>query len=442
MICNNCHKELDDDALFCKYCGEKVEKLTRADNSEVEVNHKPDYIPGKEHPISNQDEVTEPSKLPKTIKKLPIVSVLVLAIVAVAVLIGTQFIPNKLDPSVNEYITYLNNGDVRKASVLFNEKIAEQPEKVEETKTKVMEQIKNIEKSFSQGELDYETSMAQLKHYRTFKPARMEIDEVSENIKQENASNEFFAKGLESESVNDLESAVFNYGQVKDTHSKYQEAQKKIEAMKDDYLKIINEKADAVAKSGKYDEAIIILENGLDVFSGEASLIAKKSDYAKKQSEIKIAEQAAAEAKLKEEQKLKVGNFFSSSTFELTFEEAKITKEIRPDLRGYSYYDSDNDEIYLDLIFKIKNIGTFASNFEGIFKDVNAIYDDKYTYMNYSEFYSIGDEIDNILFEELDPLKTATYHLAIKLPREVANTSKPISVNLNVMGKNKVLYFR
>lgn len=433
---------MDGDALFCKYCGEKVEKATSDSKSEVELIHKPDYSSGKENEISYHDEGNEPSKLPKSKKKLPIISVFLLAILAVAVLIGSQFIPNKLDSSVEEYLTHLNHGDVRKASVLFNEKIAENPQKVEEVKTKVIEKIKNIEKSFAQGDLDYETSMTQLKHYRTFKPTRVEIDEARENIKQLNASDVFFSNGLESEAINDLENAVFNYSQVEDKHSKYQEAQKKIESLKGDYLKIINEKADALAKSGKYDEAIIILENGLDLFSGESSIIAKKSDYAKKQSEIKLAEQAAAEAKQKEEQKLKTGDFFSSSTFELTFKEAKITKEIRPDSRGYSYYDSDNDEIYLDLIFKIKNIGTFASDFEGIFKDVNAIYDDKYTYMNYSEFYSIGDQIDNIWYEELDPLKTATYHLAIKLPREIANTSKPISVSFNVLGKNKVLYFR
>lgn len=444
MKCNNCHKELEDDAGFCKYCGKKVEKHIKADNSEVEVIHKPDHLSEKENQNSNQEQVIESFKLAKTLKKkkIPIVSVFLVAILLVAVFIGTKLIPSQLDSSVNEYMTYLKQGDVREAIVLFNEKISEKPQKVEEIKTKVVEQVKNIEKSFAQGSLGYETSMTQLKHYRTFKPTRVEIDEARENIKQLNASDEFFSKGLESESVNDLEGALLYYSKVEDKHLKYQEAQNKIEAMKDDYLKTINEKADSLAKSGKYNEAIIILENGLDVFSGESSFLAKKSDYAKKQSEIKIAEQAAADAKQKEEQELKAGDFFSSSTFELTFKEAKITKEIRPDLRGYSYYDSDNDEIYLDLIFKIKNIGKFAADFEGIFKDVNAIYDGKYTYANYSEFYSIGDQIDNTWYEELDPLKTATYHLAIKLPREITNTSKQISVNLNVMGKNKVLYFR
>jgi len=44
MYCNNCGKELDDDARFCKYCGKEMAKGDENQNNITNINESQEYI--------------------------------------------------------------------------------------------------------------------------------------------------------------------------------------------------------------------------------------------------------------------------------------------------------------------------------------------------------------------------------------------------------------
>ena len=37
MYCNNCNNHIDDDSLYCRYCGKQVENIINNDNNEEEI---------------------------------------------------------------------------------------------------------------------------------------------------------------------------------------------------------------------------------------------------------------------------------------------------------------------------------------------------------------------------------------------------------------------
>ena len=84
MFCNNCGKEIDDDAKFCMHCGKpievkkakKVSKDNKSDKPEID-NEKVDKI---------LDEINDKDKI-KLEKKKPLILLLLVIIIAVIIII-------------------------------------------------------------------------------------------------------------------------------------------------------------------------------------------------------------------------------------------------------------------------------------------------------------------------------------------------------------------
>ena len=168
-------------------------------------------------------------------------------------------------------------------------------------------------------------------------------------------------------------------------------------------------------------------------------------------NQVSESEKQNEEAKRKAEEaeaakQLTSGKVIETTNAEIKFVDAKFSTKVEPDdtSGSYLYYEADSDEIYLDLKFEVKNTGKYELGLDGLVSNVLAEYGDGYIYQNYSCFWTENpQDISNVYSsDKLDPLKTATFHLAVKLPREVADSQEPLRVTFKIAGQEQILNFR
>lgn len=133
---------------------------------------------------------------------------------------------------------------------------------------------------------------------------------------------------------------------------------------------------------------------------------------------------------------------FKNSSWEITYQKTSLVTRITPDVRdgAYLYYGCDNDEIIVDAVFKIKNISADELKIDGIVDNVVVTYKDKYTYNDFRAYYSTADDIDAVYdWDTIDPLKTATLHIGMWIPRTAKTEGGSLKVKLDVLGQEKII---
>lgn len=159
------------------------------------------------------------------------------------------------------------------------------------------------------------------------------------------------------------------------------------------------------------------------------------------EEEIKLLKKEKEE----EELKIKTGDVISTKKWNVTYNGTFITDKLLPNntYGYYSYYYAEDDSIFLDMRFKIKNtdIGTLKIN--NVVSNLNVVYSDKYTYDNYSLYYSDGDKINKVYsWDALEALDSTTLHVVVKLPREAKSNDESIKITLNIAGEKKIIDYR
>ena len=169
---------------------------------------------------------------------------------------------------------------------------------------------------------------------------------------------------------------------------------------------------------------------------------------------------------------LKEGDVVATPKWELTFKGAKITTKITPDDTSgyYLYYYPSDDQAYIDLVFKIKNVGTGMQKISNIigdssieygdqtlFKDPNLYfssgtsvdgdssieYGDQTLYKDPNLYFSSGTSVDAVYeWDGLDALESGTLHIAFNLPREVMSNKEAVTVTISLGGKKKRVVVR
>lgn len=151
--------------------------------------------------------------------------------------------------------------------------------------------------------------------------------------------------------------------------------------------------------------------------------------------------------RIKEEKKkiITIGSTISNSNWSLKLLNVNLSASIYPNNTSgyYTYYSSDDSNVYLDFIFTAKNVSTDSLHLENIISNVKVIYDGKYNYNQYDAFYSYGDRIDKVYsWDSIGALCSTTYHVAILLPREVKSNNKSLKVYLSFNGEEKIYNYR
>lgn len=102
MFCRYCGKEIDDDQLFCPFCGEKVKKSKSAATAKTSAEKKPESKPSKEQTGDRRRFVNEqfekdqkrekkPAETKKTIKGSTIAIIILSVLLAIGLGTGAYF---------------------------------------------------------------------------------------------------------------------------------------------------------------------------------------------------------------------------------------------------------------------------------------------------------------------------------------------------------------
>lgn len=333
-----------------------------------------------------------------------------------------------LKNDMKQVITYYNTGNVKLGEEVYNKLSKKQIEKVNYY---FKEQIELTQTSFVNKEINQETAEEQLQKIKRISSLDEDVDRVIKEIEELNQSRVAFNKAKSYIDKQQYTHAYSNYAEVSEIDTEnYTIAQTEMIQVKESAIKKALAEAKGFYQEKKYDEAISKIDNTLAIAQDDKRLIEAKSIYENEKAQ---------------EMKLVVGKDLSTETKQIKFLGADFTTRILPpDTSGaYLYYSADDDKIFLDMKFKVKNLDKYEMNLNNIFTNVALDYNNGYSYNTVRYYWTEGDDISNVYsWDTLEPLNETTYHVTVEVPRAIAKDNKSITVTLNVEQQPQILKVR
>lgn len=432
--CQKCGAENQENAKFCMECGYHLDgdsnQVTTEDNGVV-----PNSPTSKTNVLERIKSLTESKK-----------KFLIPAIASVTIVVIGSTLYLNYNNDLNKAKHYFEEND--KTSLLSLKQTISR-EDLELFETFLSEEGERILSAFNNNEIQSDEARTQIKKIGEFSTKNASKNVLLEKFEELNDSKEAFNSGLEYKKAEDALQAYDSFKSVISTDTDYEQAQAHIKELKPKIVEAFIEKANKEHESEKYSESLKTINTAIKLDSENAELQELKTKYeeAKAEADKKAEEEAKRKAEEAEAAKqLTSGKVIETTNAEITFVDAKFSTKVEPDdtSGSYLYYTADSDEIFLDLKFKVKNTGKYGLRLEGLVSNVLAQYGDGYTYQTYNCFWgeNPGDISNVYSWDELDPLKTTTFHLAVNLPREVADSQESLRVTFKIAGQEQILNFR
>ena len=432
--CQKCGAENQENAKFCMECGYHLD----GDSNQITTEGN-ELVPNS--PTSKTNVLERIKSLAESKKKFLIPAI---ASVTIVVIGSTLYLNYNND--LNKAKHYFEEND--KTSLLSLKQTISR-EDLELFETFLSEEGERILSAFNNNEMKSDEARNQIKKIGEFSTKNASKNVLLEKFEELNDSKEAFNSGLEYKKAEDALQAYDSFKSVISTDTDYEQAQAHIKELKPKIVEAFIEKANKEHESEKYSESLKTINTAIKLDSENAELQELKTKYeeAKAEADKKAEEEAKRKAEEAEAAKqLTSGKVIETTNAEITFVDAKFSTKVEPDdtSGSYLYYTADSDEIFLDLKFKVKNTGKYGLRLEGLVSNVLAQYGDGYTYQTYNCFWgeNPGDISNVYSWDELDPLKTTTFHLAVNLPREVADSQESLRVTFKIAGQEQILNFR
>ena len=439
--CQKCGVENQENAKFCMKCGYCLD----SNNTEVTTDTN-ESVPNS---LISKRAILKHFRLLVGSKRKLLMFTLIPIII---VIIGSSFYLIYND-DFNKLKRYFEENDTVSLSSL-KETIS--PEDWEQFEVFLSEEAERVLDSFNNNTIESDEAKAQIEKIEEFSSKNNSKRMLSKEFENLNNSKKAFSSGLEYREANEPLKAYENFKSVISTDTDYEQAQTYIKELKPKVVEALIEKAMEEHEAGKHSQSLKTINTAIEIDSENTELKTLKAQFeeAKLEADKKAKEEAkrkAEEAKRKAEEAeaakiLTNGKIIETANAEIKFVDAKFSTKILPDdISGvYLYYTAESDEIFLDLKFKIKNIGKYGLGLYGLLSNVITKYGDGYTYQTYNCFWTESPgNISNVYsWNELDPLKTTTFHLAVKLPREVADSKESLRVTFKIAGQEQILEFR
>lgn len=402
--CPECNKEISDQVSNCPNCG---------------------------YPLKKKDT--------KTGKKvIVLVSIIVLIILlSIMIFVANLFFNN----NEKKAIRYFKKGQFEEFQSI---KLKMTDEETDNFSNFLEKEVENIWNEYLKKDIDFQAAAEQLELLIKYSDSKhvTNYNDTMKKLKELDLSRTAFKEAKEAESGKDYQNAYDNYAKVIKDDDNYDEAQSKMNAMKEALVDEYKKSAEEFAKQDNYTKALGDINKALKMTPDNQDLKDIKAQYkSKKEEQDKEKERAEREAAL-----LTEGKVIESKEIQATYLGADLTKSINPDDTSgfYSYYSPKNDsQIYLDIKFRVKNISNDVKMLSSLISSVKATYNLEYNYDSFSCFYSNSSSIDNIyMWNGLDALEETTFHLSVLLPEEVRDTDYPIEVEFMLDGVKQFLEYR
>jgi len=182
-----------------------------------------------------------------------------------------------------------------------------------------------------------------------------------------------------------------------------------------------------------------------DYFNSLSSTLKNKVENRKKLSNAKETFSALEKIEIEKAKTLSAGDVIKNQNWEVTYVRTRLTARLNPDVTSgaYLYYSCSDDNVYVDIVFKVKNISTDYCYLENVVTDGTLTYSNSYTYALSNLFFSKGDDIDPVYsWDSVSPLDSVTFHATFQIPRSAQSTSMPLKAELTVAGQQKIINVR
>lgn len=432
--CKKCGAKNQENAKFCIECGNQLggeENQLKTENTKML---------SKSKALKNLN--LERIKLLIEDKKKLVVSV---TIIVVAVLVGCV-IYSQYNDDLNKAKRYFEENN---STDLISLKESMSREDINEFENFLSEEGERVLSEFNNGKINSNDTREKIKKIEDFSSRNTYKNEFLKKFEELNTSKDSFNAGLEYQKENDALQAYEKFKLVISTDTNYEKAQANINNLKPQIVDALIKRADEEYENTNYSECLSLIKEAINLDGENDNLKQLKAKYeeGKAEADKKAEEEAKQKAEEAEAAKQLInGKIIETENAEITFVDANFTTKIEADDKSgvYTYFTSESDEIFLDLKFKVTNKGKYGLKLEGLVSNVLAQYSDGYNYQMYNCFWMENPGyISNVYsWNELEPLKTTTFHLAVKLPREVADSEDSLRVMFKIAGQEQILNFR
>ncbi len=142
---------------------------------------------------------------------------------------------------------------------------------------------------------------------------------------------------------------------------------------------------------------------------------------------------------------MSVGETDSGRIWDITLSKISITNKILPTrTNGYYWYKSAPDgQIFLDLVFTIKNTSQSSARAMDAFGDCIVVYDNISYTKSYTLYNPVGSSVSEIYsWDGVGALNSATVHLVVVMPKECQTDNKGLSIHLVINGNERIFPFK
>ena len=417
--CPECNKKISDTVKACPHCGYSLKGIKK-NNVKNNMNYH--------------------NKSVKT-------GIILVVTIVVIVIFGINILNYFNNPS-RKFIENLKNNDINNAKVVYNEEIKDDTNLVQNADKELLNNIDLIVDKYIDKSENYDDTIELLNEYKSFTSIKSELSRSIHQVNEINKSNIAYDKGIEYFKNKKNSEALKQFKKVIEADSNYEDALIRITELETVVADEYAIEAKINYNKEQYSNAINYINKAIDLEPNNSEYQQLLETYRKAQedkNEQKRKDEENKRQEEKEKQKLYTGKIIKNDAVEIEFKNFEFTTKILPpDTSGaYIYYDSAIDEIYLDFVFKVINNGKYDLNYEYILSDIQANYNNGYMYYSYGYFYTRDGDIEQVYsWDNLEPLKTSTIHLALKLPRDIADTDKSLEVSFSVLGQKQKIKIR
>lgn len=275
MFCKKCGKEINDESVYCNFCGEKQ-------NGSNDTIKKRDFL--------------------KIIRTKGFIFGITGLFFVIIVFISIQLMSNP----VSKFLKAVEESKYTEAITLYDEKIKGNLEKEKEIIGKLENQIQEVSNKFKNKTIDYDKSLATLGSIRKTNLLGNEVNKTVEEIEELHLSRVAYKKGLEFKNSKNYADAVTELNKVIEVDVDYNIAQEEIKSITKEYKNDIITRSETNIITGEYEEALKLISSALKVIPNDADLLAKEASYKKSSDEKKQEERRLKMEELKENQEVEV----------------------------------------------------------------------------------------------------------------------------------------
>lgn len=289
MFCEFCGEQLREGTDVCHVCGREQRKMP--------VNTKENRIiaKGKIKGTSNNKRNKGKKKKVKVVL-ISIISVMILSAIVYGIVIIKQH--SSLSYKI---IKALEKEDYEEALSLFSENYNQDDEK--DISKALESRLKDVEIKFKEDSIEYEIANMEIMTIEkmNIKSISESLNNTKQSIQSLNASRTAYSTAEEMSAGGNYSGAIEQYKMVIEDDKNYESAKEKLVGVIEKYRKEVLKEAAEDVEKGSYKEAIVNLENALNVVSDDKEIskqltIYKEADAAKTKSDVLEKAKEYAEA--------------------------------------------------------------------------------------------------------------------------------------------------